>query len=166
VATSQESSHGGTGPEVASEPSETSWPVETDLLTLPGTNKVILTVQRPLMRAVFQDAFNRIRAAMVFRNAFPNVYETITMITDSLILAAESNPRANDIYNRLLIDGDYTTSMSRLVSVQISDTMLLTLSLAPGPHSSFPCGGKGSLCGHCSGRVLGHSRTLGSHSSC
>lgn len=63
------------------------------------------------MHAVFQDAFNRIRAAMVFRNAFPNVYDTIAMINDSFTLAAESNPRADQIYNRLMSDGDYMITL-------------------------------------------------------
>ena len=76
----------------------------------------MLTAQRPLMRAVFQDTFDRIRATMVFQNAFPAPFETIGIITDNLITAAEANPRATNIYNRLMIDGDYTTNMSRLVS--------------------------------------------------
>lgn len=86
----------------------------------------MLTVQRPLLRSVLQDTFDRIRAAMVFQNAFPSPFDSIKMITDNLIIAAESNSRATNIYNRLIIDGDYTTSMSRLVSLWILNTKLLT----------------------------------------
>ncbi len=54
------------------------------------------------MRAVFQDAFERIHAAMVFRNAFSNVYETIEMITDNLMTAAKFNEQAT-VRNLLMV---------------------------------------------------------------
>ncbi len=111
----------------------------------------MLTVQRPLMRAVFQDSFDRIRATMVFQNAFPTPFEMVGMITDNLITAAEGNPRATNIYNRIMIDGDYTTEMSRLVSFYMSNTMLLTLFSASCTCSPFPSEGQGSLCCNCTG---------------
>jgi len=122
VATSQEGSGGSDAPVdpvVAPEPSQQPWPAETDLLYPPGSNKVMLTIQRPLMRAVFQEAFERIRGAMMFKNAFPGVYEAIEMITDNLILAAESIDRAASIHIRLLMDGDYTSNMSRIPRARI-----------------------------------------------
>jgi hypothetical protein len=132
---------------VAPEPSELTWPSETELILVSGSNKIMLTVQRPIMRAVFQDTFERIRAAMVFGNAFPGVHGVIEMVTDNLIRAAESNDRATNIYNRLVLDGEYTTSMSRLVSLRILNTMMLLTSFpAPRMHPSFPWGGQGSLC--------------------
>jgi len=142
VATSQESSGGSNTSVVdlaiAPGPSEPTWPAETELLHVSGSNKIMLTAQRPLMRAVFQDTFERIRAAMAFENAFPNIYETIETITDNLMLAAESNDRATNIYNRLVLDGDYTNNMSRLVSLEILNTLLLTSFSAPCAHPSFP----------------------------
>lgn len=83
---------------------------------MPGSNKILLTLQRPVMRAVFHDTFERIRAAMMFQNAFPNVYDTIEFITDNIIRAAESVDQATNIFNRLVLDGEYTTRMTRLVS--------------------------------------------------
>ncbi|KAN0123161.1 hypothetical protein V8E52_003114 [Russula decolorans] len=88
VATSQEDIRGSdapTDPVITSGSSEPSFPSETELLFVSGSNKIMLTVQRPLMRAVFQEAFERIRADMVFKNVFPNICETIEMITDSLM---------------------------------------------------------------------------------
>ncbi|KAN0102463.1 hypothetical protein V8E52_011919, partial [Russula decolorans] len=85
VATSQEDIRGSdapTDPVITSGSSEPSFPAETELLFVSGSNKIMLTVQCPLMRAVFQEAFERIRANMVFKNVFPNIYETIEMITD------------------------------------------------------------------------------------
>jgi hypothetical protein len=129
VATSQEDSHDGNAPVDpvgAPGPSQHVWPSETDLLLVSGSNKVLLTSQRPLMRAVFQDTFERIRAAMVSKNAFPNTFEAMEMITECLVKAAEFNDRATNIHNRLLLDDDYSSSMSRLVSCWISNRTLLT----------------------------------------
>ena len=120
VATSQESSSGSSGPSIqviAPGLSQTSWPSETELLIAPRSNKIMLTVQRPLMHAVFQDTFDQTHATMIFQNAFPTPFEMIGIITDNLIIAAEGNPRAENIYNCLVIDGNYTTEMSHLVSV-------------------------------------------------
>ena len=66
------------------------------------------------MHAVFQEAFDRTHMALVFWNAFPNVYNTIEIINNNLMTAAEANPRGGNIFNRLVIDGDYTTKMSHL----------------------------------------------------
>ena len=40
---------------------ESGWPSDTDILFLPGTMKVMLTVQRPLIRLVIQDAIEHVR---------------------------------------------------------------------------------------------------------
>ena len=39
------------GPDVVPGPSQETWPSETDPILLQGSNKVLLTVQHPLMRA-------------------------------------------------------------------------------------------------------------------
>jgi hypothetical protein len=144
VATSQEGSGGSDapiGPAVVPAPSQESWPADTELLLVPGSKKIMLTVQRPLMRAVFHETFERIRAAMMFQNAFPNVYDTIEMITDNIIRAAETVDQATNIFNRLVLDGDYTSEMSRLVSLRLSITTLLIEFLASGTPTDFPQGG-------------------------
>ncbi|KAF8493653.1 hypothetical protein F5888DRAFT_1805981 [Russula emetica] len=66
------------------------------------------------MRSVFQEAFERVHASMLFTNVFPKLYETIKMVTEDLISAAESLDRATNIYNQLVVDGDYINNMSRL----------------------------------------------------
>jgi hypothetical protein len=93
-----------------------SWPAETNLLLLPVSNKVMLTVQRPLMHAVFQEAFERICATLLFRDAFPDVYGMLEMVRDGLVTAAESNDHAMNIYHRLLCDSYYANNMGHLVS--------------------------------------------------
>ena len=44
-----------------------TWPTETDLLVVPGTNRVTLSVQLPTMRLVLQDTFEFVWASLVFR---------------------------------------------------------------------------------------------------
>ena len=36
------------------------WPSNTEIILFPGTNKVMLTVQSPLMCSIFQDAFKHL----------------------------------------------------------------------------------------------------------
>ena len=71
-------------------PSE-HWLSKTDIIYPSGTNKIMLTVQHPLIKAIFQDTFESIHVSMVLQNLFPNAYKTVEMITDSLITVAESN---------------------------------------------------------------------------
>ena len=63
---------------------------------------------------------------MIFHNAFPNAYKTVEMITDCLITVAKLNKQVTDIHNCLVIDSDYATAMSHLVSTPISNIWLLT----------------------------------------
>lgn len=116
MATPQEDSRDSDAP---SNPGVTPgpWPSETDIIFLPGSNKVLLTVQRPLLRAVIQDAFDRIRASLLFENAFPKVQDAMEMIKENLMEAAKANDRAIYIRSRLLFDDDYINDMCRLVSL-------------------------------------------------
>jgi hypothetical protein len=145
------------------EPSQHVWPSETDLLLVSGSNKVLLTIQRPLMRAVFQDTFERIRAAMVSQNAFPNVYETLETIKECLIKAAASNDGAMNIHNRLLFDTDYADRMARLVSLRILNRISLTCFSASCPRLSLPRRGQGSLRRPYTSRIFGSSFKVISH---
>lgn len=92
------------------------WPAETNLVFLEESNKVMLTAQRPLVRAVVQDAIERTRAALMFSNAFPDLYETLEIVGDALIMAAEHNEAATDIRRRLLVDHMYKINLTRVVS--------------------------------------------------
>jgi hypothetical protein len=93
------------------------WPAMTDLCTVPGTNRVTLSVQPPLLRLIIQDAFEHVHASLLFGHAFPDPTATIAAIKDALRSAADSHrPTASPIHNRLLLDDVYMTQMSRLVS--------------------------------------------------
>jgi hypothetical protein len=112
------------------------WPVETELLVYPGTGKVMLTFQRPLMRTVIQDAFELVHCSLLIKNAFPDTFIALDVTRDALYAAAESNKRASEIYNRLVIDAEYMTKMTRLVSFSTQFTSLLihVFSLARVSH--------------------------------
>ena len=168
MSSSHEGSNGRNAPVnvVATPGPSKHWPSETDIIYPLGTNKIMLTVQRPLMKAIFQDTFERIHVAMVLQNSFPNAYETVEMITDSLITAAKSNEQATNIHNCLVIDGDYATAMTHLVRTRTSNIMSLTFFSAVCSYSSLPCRDEGLLCGNYSGQVHGHSFFVHGHPSC
>ena len=97
-------------------PGLTTWPTATDIIYPPGSNRVMLTLQLPVMRAVLQDAIERTRANLVFGNAFPNVFDTLEYLRDALITAAELNDEGADIHRRLIGEHSYFINMSRPVS--------------------------------------------------
>lgn len=97
-----------------------TWPKDTDLLFPAGSTKLMLTLQRPLVRAVIQDAFEHMRAYLVFTNAFPNLKVTLIFARDSLVAAAEGHqPEANPIRERFREDEEYFNKVVPLVCVGI-----------------------------------------------
>ena len=65
------------------------------------------------------------------------------------------------------MDGDYTSNMSRLVSIPVSpNTMLLIHFTASRTHSHFPRRGQGSMRYDCACRIPGPSFGIVGHSSC
>ena len=85
-----------------------AWPVDTDLIYIPGSRKIMLTLQMPLIRMVVQDAFENLRASLLFEHAFLDPNLTVLFIRKNLIGAARSHlPRAVHIHKRLLSDDEY-----------------------------------------------------------
>lgn len=76
----------------------------------------MLTVQRPIVRAVIQDAIERTRANLMIANAFPSVFDTLEYIRDALVVAAEGIDKAEVIGRRLMYDNEYNNLMSWVVS--------------------------------------------------
>jgi hypothetical protein len=98
---------------------EPSWPKETELYIMPGTSRVTLTTQRPLIRTVIQDAIDFVRASMMFDHAFPDGMRTFYVIRDALVAAAASHrPQSSSIHNRLLLDEHYVDRIIPLVSLE------------------------------------------------
>ena len=94
-----------------------TWPSDTDIIFAPGTNKILLTIQLPLMRSVLQDAFEHVRFYLLFDHAFPDAVVALEAVKAALASAANgsANPRARNIYNRLMSDEEYAFKMIRLV---------------------------------------------------
>jgi hypothetical protein len=80
----------------------------------------MLTIQRPLLRVVIQDAIERTRANIMCGNVFPNVFDTLEFIREALTDAAKDNNKAVDIHHRLLQENAYFINLSRLVSSSTS----------------------------------------------
>jgi len=96
------------------------WSADTDIQFIPGTNRVILTMQGTLLRSVIQDAFENVRASILFEHVFPDVVLALSFIRDALITAARRcGPATASIYTRLLNDKDYLMKIVPLVSTTI-----------------------------------------------
>jgi len=76
------------------------WPMDTELIYIPGTNKLMLTMQSPVMQTVIHDAFQHILASLLLNCAFPDALVIPSVVRDALIAGAWSNvPRASNIHS-------------------------------------------------------------------
>src|SRR5260221_3342130 len=115
------------------------WPSETEIVLFPGTNKVLLTLQTVLMRLIFQDAFEHLRASLLFIHAFPDPALTRSMISEVLGAATQSHlPRAAIIRNRLELDEDYMAKMCRLVGPSLLSYFEYALTDTLSPAGGLP----------------------------
>jgi len=106
-----------------------SWSTNTHLVFSPGSNKIMLTIQPLLICTTMQDAFDNLRAALLFENVFPDPNLTVLFLRKTLIAAARSCLlNMVNIYNRLLLDDKYMDKLSWLISVLTLKDMLLTMS--------------------------------------
>jgi len=140
-ASNDASSHeSGTSPSTATHRADYEWPSNTEIILFPGTNKVMLTVQSPLIRSIFQDAFEHLRASLLFIHAFPDPALTRSMISEALGVATQSHLlRAANIRHRLELDNKYLSKMCRLVSPSLVTRFkyaLMTNALSPA--GGFP----------------------------
>lgn len=117
---------------------EPTWPADTELQFIPGSVKITLTAQRPLVRVVIQDAMELVHADMLFNCAFPDPAVTLVAIKTSLLTAASRYPGAVSIYRRLMCDEWYIEKITPLVSSPTINVALLTLLIATCPDAAFP----------------------------
>jgi hypothetical protein len=90
---------------------------ETDLVYSPGSSRLALTRQHPLVRIVIQDAFDILHCSLLSINAFPDGDLTVRFIRDVLLRSARSHrPGALPIHQRLLEDTVYFRKIVPLVS--------------------------------------------------
>lgn len=82
------------------------------------SNKVMLTMQRPLVRVVIQGAFDMLHVSLLFTNAFPNPSLSVEFVKEALLRSALNHlPGAASMYQRLLRDEEYMSKLIPLVSI-------------------------------------------------
>ena len=115
-----------TAPDPGEGPS--SWPTDTNLLRLRGSNQLTLSAQVQLMRFVIQDAIDLLCRSLLFGDAFPKISVASALIRDALLVSAESyKPASFYIHQRLTLDSKYMLEMTILVSFPVLGITLLTL---------------------------------------
>jgi hypothetical protein len=93
-------------------------PMATALQHILGSNRLLLTTQSPVIQAVIQDSFEHVRAALLFRHAFPGVGLAVSFIRKALITAAAMyGPEAEAIHTRLMDDTEYVLKIVPLVRI-------------------------------------------------
>ena len=103
------------------------WPLDTELVYTVGSTKLSLLNQRPIVRAVIQEAIEQLRAALLFANAFLDVCSSLTLIKDCLLNAALNlKPGATEVLDRLTRDQEYLLKITPLVSVREVEVTSLT----------------------------------------
>ena len=101
---------------VVVEPPIDVWPENTNILFPVGSSKVMLTLQRPLLCGVIQDAIDNMRASLLFDNALPDATLSLQFARDSLTTAAQGCcPEAAVICHRLQEDVEYFNQLVPLV---------------------------------------------------
>ncbi|KAF8257639.1 hypothetical protein EI94DRAFT_1817265 [Lactarius quietus] len=97
-----------------------TWPAITKLVYPAGMNKLMLTNQRPIVRAIIQEAIDNLQAALLFNNAFPDVCFALDLIKDCLLNAANHlKPGSTEILNQLENDQQYIMKLTPLPRAHI-----------------------------------------------
>src|SRR5258708_21460703 len=90
---------------------------DADLFIVPGSKRLILFAQMPLIQVIIQDAIEGLQGLMLFNHVFPSAAQVIEFVQDSLLVVANRyRPAASIIYGRLNKDKAYLSMMICLVS--------------------------------------------------
>ena len=112
---------------------------------LPGTRKVTLTCQRPMVRVVIQDGMEKLRADLLINHAFPDPVVALATVKEALVNSALQRSAASDIHRRLVYDDDYMDTLVPLVRSFILIMTLLTLLSGSCSDSAFPKRSQGTM---------------------
>ena len=136
------------------------WPAETDLMYAPGSTKLKLTGQSPIVRSVIVHAIENLRASMLFTGAFPDVCSALTSIKDCLLTSASFLlPGAADVLDRLKMDPDYLSKLTLLVRLLLLQDDFIDDALQPRAHI---CLIRSKVKECCTALTLGAFQALGS----
>ncbi|KAH9019344.1 hypothetical protein EDB83DRAFT_2320776 [Lactarius deliciosus] len=94
--------------------------IDTDLVFVDGTTKIMLTSQRALIRTIVQDSIENLRASILFNNAFPDATVAFTLTREALLTATESHGHGGGIVRRRLqVDDEYLTKLVSLSRARV-----------------------------------------------
>ncbi|KAH9018580.1 hypothetical protein EDB84DRAFT_1566350 [Lactarius hengduanensis] len=94
--------------------------IDTDLVFVEGTTKVMLTSQRALIRVIVQDAIEHLRASILFNTAFPDATVAFALTRDALIAATGNHGHGGGIVRRRLeVDDEYLTKLISLSRARV-----------------------------------------------
>ena len=112
--------HGSVPASASSARISKTWPPETELVMSPK-NKVNISLQKPAIRVLLQDAIERVRASLLFEDTFPDANVALRVIRDCVIAAAERYmPCTSDIHERLKSNDEYLSRMASVVRIIFS----------------------------------------------
>ena len=90
---------GDTNAGIPTVPADESTNNVADLVFAPNSTKVMLTLQRPLMRLVIHESFENLRLSLLVSNAFPDYHLALCFVKEALITAANTyRPGSEVIY--------------------------------------------------------------------
>ena len=113
-------------------------PSETDLCFVPGTTRILLNSQQPLVNMVIVEAIDNMRASLLFYNAFPDTACATEFVREALITAAMKQDTAAAVLKRLQEDESYFSTIVPLVSKLSVKISFLTSFEAAGSYFDLP----------------------------
>lgn len=99
------------------------WPAETEIIDVPG-QRLGLSAQSPLLKLILKIAFEKLKIALVFDNAFPSAQDMPRFLRACVTDAARDHTNRDGRYNasadcvlqRIISSVDYESKIIRLVS--------------------------------------------------
>ena len=88
-----------------------------DLVFIPGTRRIRLSMQRPLVRLVIMSSFDILHSLVLFNDAFPDGICSVQFVKEALLRAAlKYLPGTAPIYKRIVDDHEYFSIVLPVVS--------------------------------------------------
>jgi len=89
----------------------------SDLVFSPGSNRIKLSMQRPLVQLVIRLSFEIVYSLLISIDAFPDGAVSVRFVKNALVRAAlKYTPGTTPIHRRLTNDHDYFCRILPLVS--------------------------------------------------
>ena len=148
-------------------PQPPAWPTETELHFSPGSTKIILTGQQPIVHLVVVDGIDNVHVSLAVVDAFPDAARTLEFVQDGLLTAAaRRGPTAAAVLKRLQEDKHYYSAISPLVSTNFLRIISLTFFEVVCAYPNFQGQNQRVLQGNHIRSIRGYVFALGSGADC